>query len=76
MIGEVTHNRRPFHRRRPAPWNSVAVYRNGAHAPLWFVFYWCLGYEHADRICWMIDAYCRLYKLQPSRLHWWPGAKT
>lgn len=36
----------------------------GSHTRLWLELSWCLGDEHADRICWMIDVYVRVMNLR------------
>jgi hypothetical protein len=45
----------------------------GRHTRLWLELSWCLGDEHAHRICRIIDWYVRIFRLRGRS--WWssPG---
>jgi hypothetical protein len=54
---------------------SVACYGEPPCAnrtELWRVFSWCVGDKHANRICWLLDLYCRIFRLDPTRFYRWP----
>lgn len=50
-------------RGRPYPTQSQGE-GAGKHTRLWLELSWCLGDEHADRICRVIDLYVRLFNLR------------
>ena len=40
----------------------------GARSSFWRHLSWCVGDMHANRIVWVIDLYCKIFRLNPSRL--------
>ncbi len=44
----------------------------GSRSDLWRHLSWCIGDTHANRICWVIDLYCRLFGIDPAQLQWAP----
>ena len=48
---------------KPFPGPSQG-YGPGRHTRLWQELSWCLGDEHADRICKLIDLYVRVFNLR------------
>jgi hypothetical protein len=55
---------------------SVARYGEGGRTELWRIFSWCVGDSHADRICCMLDWYCRIFRISPHRFRRWPTGNT
>lgn len=38
--------------------------RRGARSEFWRTLSWYVGDVHADRICWLVDAYCVLFRVR------------
>lgn len=41
----------------------------GNRSEFWRELSWRVGDQHAHRICWLVDGYCRLVGLSKSRFH-------
>ena len=56
---------------KPSEKLSTGTFPNGEPTGLWQVFSWCVGDKHADRLCWLLDLYCRVWNICP-RAFWHP----
>lgn len=54
--------------RQPLP-DSVNRDPFGTHSPFWRELSWRCGDEHANRICWWVDLYCRVFGLGKERFY-------
>lgn len=46
---------------------TTARYGMGQRTELWRLLSWCVGDAHADRLCWLLDLYCRVFGIDVER---------
>lgn len=41
----------------------------GCRSEFWRELSWRLGDEHTNRLCWLVDGYCRVFGVERERFH-------